>query len=107
MSAARPARRGAGAGAARRRGAGAALLELASPLARALQRELSVVYVESTRSLVAAALPFTQVLPHSGLQWLPLQPGDVEQGFRAHEARLRAADRRASRCAMRCAGRCA
>lgn len=68
---------------------GAALLELASPLARTLQRELSVVYVESTRSLVAAALPFTQVLPPSGRQWLPLQPGDVEQGFRAHAARLR------------------
>jgi hypothetical protein len=68
---------------------GAALLELASPLARVLQRELSVVYVESARSLVAAALPCTQVLAHSGLQWMPLQPGDVEQGFRAHEARLR------------------
>lgn len=68
---------------------GAALLELASPLARVLQRELSVVYVESSRSLVAAALPFTQVLAHSGLQWMPLQPGDVEQGFRAHQARLR------------------
>ena len=46
--------------------AGAALLELSSPLARVLQRELSVVYVESSRSLVAAALPFTQVLPRSG-----------------------------------------
>lgn len=68
---------------------GAELLELASPLAREMQRELSVVYVQSTRSLVAAALPFTQVLPHGGLQWMPLQPGDVEQGFRAHEARLR------------------
>ena len=68
---------------------GAALLELASPLARVLQRELSVVYVESSSSLVAAALPFTQVLARSGLQWLPLQPDDVEQGFRAHQARLR------------------
>lgn len=68
---------------------GAALLELASALARAQQRELAVVYVESARSLVAAALPFTQVLPPSGRQWMPLQPGDVEQGFRAHAARLR------------------
>jgi len=68
---------------------GAALLELASPLARALRRELSVVYVESTRSLVAAALPFAQVLAPSGHQWMPLQEGDVEQGFRAHVARLR------------------
>jgi hypothetical protein len=70
-------------------GAGAALLEISSTLARSLRRELSVVYVESTRSLVAAALPFTQVLPASGSRWLPLQPGDVEQGFRAHAARLR------------------
>ncbi|MBS1176107.1 MAG: hypothetical protein H6R06_519 [Proteobacteria bacterium] len=70
-------------------GAGAALLEISSTLARSLRRELSVVYVESTRSLVAAALPFTQVLPASGSRWLPLQPDDVEQGFRAHAARLR------------------
>jgi hypothetical protein len=68
---------------------GAALLELASPLARMLKRELSVIYVESSRSLVAAALPITRVLAHSRLQWMPLSPGDVEQGFRAHQARLR------------------
>lgn len=68
---------------------GAALLELASPLARALRRELSVVYVESTRSLGAAALPFAQVLAPDGRRWMPLQEGDVEQGFRAHVARLR------------------
>lgn len=70
-------------------GAGASLLEISSTLARSLRRGLSVVYVESTRSLLAAALPFTQVLPASGRRWLPLQPGDVEQGFRAHAARLR------------------
>lgn len=69
--------------------AGAALLEMSSTLARALQRELSVVYVESARSLVAAALPFTQVLAHAGRKWIPLQPQDVERGFRADEARLR------------------
>ena len=69
--------------------AGSAALELSSTLARALQRELSVVYVESARSLVAAALPFTQVLSHSGSGWVPLLPADVEQGFRAHAARLR------------------
>lgn len=70
-------------------GAGAALLEISSALARTMQRELSVVFVESTRSLRAATLPFAQVLPASGSQWRPLQPGDVEQGFRAHAARLR------------------
>jgi K+-sensing histidine kinase KdpD len=68
---------------------GAALLELASPLARALRRELSVVYVESTRSVVAAALPFAQVLPPGGGRWMPLHEGDVELGFRAQVARLR------------------
>jgi hypothetical protein len=82
-------------------GAGAALLEISSTLARALQRELSVVYVESARSLVAAALPFTQVLPASGTQWRTLSPDDVEQGFRAHAARLRdMAERLAARDAV-------
>jgi hypothetical protein len=69
--------------------AGAAALELSSTLAHALRRALSVVYVESARSLVAAALPFTQVLSHAGSGWVPLLPADVEQGFRAHAARLR------------------
>jgi hypothetical protein len=69
--------------------AGETLLELSCALARTLQRELTLVYVESARSLVAAALPITQVLPHAGLAWQPLRPQDVEQGFRAHAARLR------------------
>jgi hypothetical protein len=70
-------------------GAGAALLEISSTLAHALQRELSVVYVENARCLVAAALPFTQVLPASARQWQALDPVDVERGFRAHATRLR------------------
>lgn len=70
-------------------GAGAVLLEISTALARTMQRELSVVFVESAPSLRAATLPFAQVLPASGKQWQPLQPGDVEQGFRAHAARLR------------------
>jgi hypothetical protein len=69
--------------------AGSAVLELSSTLARTLQRRLSIVYVESARSLVAAALPIAQVLSHSGSRWVPLLPADVEQGFRAHAARLR------------------
>ncbi len=69
--------------------AGSAALELSSTLARTLQRRLSVVYVESARSLVAAALPFAQVLSHSGSRWVPLLPADVERGFRVHAARLR------------------
>ncbi len=69
--------------------AGSAALELSSTLARTLSRVLSVVYVESTRSLVAAALPFARVLSHSGSGWVPLLPVDVEQGFRSHAARLR------------------
>lgn len=69
--------------------AAAALLEWSSALARSLERELALVYVESTHSLLAAALPFTRVLAPRGGDWLPLSAGDVEQGFRAHVARLR------------------
>jgi hypothetical protein len=69
--------------------AGSAALELSSALARTLRRGLSVVYVESASSLGAAALPFTQVLSHSGSAWVPLLEADVERGFRAHAARLR------------------
>lgn len=69
--------------------AGRALLELSSTLAQAVQRDLSVVYVESAQSLVAAALPFTQVLSHATTQWVPLLPQDVEQGYRAQATRLR------------------
>jgi hypothetical protein len=67
----------------------APLVEWSAALARALQRELALVYVESTRSLVAAALPLTSVLAPGGRQWQPLSPPDVEQGFRAQAARLR------------------
>jgi len=69
--------------------AGVAALELSSALAQVLQRELAVVYVESARSLVAAGLPFTQVLSHAGSPWRAFSPQDVERGFRAHEAQLR------------------
>jgi hypothetical protein len=69
--------------------AGATLLALSSALAQALKRDLGLVFVENSRSLAAAALPFTQVLPHSGAGWVPLSTDDVEQGFRAHAARLR------------------
>ena len=70
-------------------GAGALLLEISSTLAHSLQRELSVVYVENIRSLRAAALPITQVLPAAGAQWRAFEPDDVELGFRTHAARLR------------------
>ena len=69
--------------------AGQAVLELSSALARAVQRDLAVVYVESAQSLVAAALPFAQVLSHAATQWVPLLPQDVEQGYRAQATRLR------------------
>jgi hypothetical protein len=70
--------------------AGAMVLEWSAALARALQRELAVVYVESTPALLAAALPFARVLGPQATQWAPLAPGDVELGFRAQAARLRA-----------------
>lgn len=69
--------------------AAAALLEWSSALARSLERELALVYVESTHSLLAAALPFARVLAPRGGDWLPLSASDVEQGFRAHVSRLR------------------
>lgn len=69
--------------------AGVAALELSSALARALQRELAVVYVQSARSLDAAGLPITQVLSHAAQSWRAFSTQDVERGFRVHEARLR------------------
>jgi hypothetical protein len=83
--------------------ASATLLEMSAALARMTQRDLAVVYVESSRALVAAALPFTQVLPPTGAQWVPLHAGDVEQGFRAQAARLRELTARiAARDALQC-----
>lgn len=65
------------------------LLEMSAALARLMQRELSVVYVESQHALHAAALPFAQVLAPQAAQWRALQPGEIEQGFKAQAARLR------------------
>ena len=82
--------------------AGEAVLALSSALARELECELAVVYVESAASVSAAALSVTQVLPHAGSPWLPLRPEDVEQGFRSHAARLRQlTERMAGRHALR------
>jgi hypothetical protein len=66
------------------------LIELSSALAQSLHRPLEVVYVESTAALLAAALPFTRVLAPGGAQWQSWQPHDVERGYRAEAARLRA-----------------
>lgn len=82
--------------------AGETVLALSSALARALESELAVVYVESAAALSAAELSVTQVLPHAGSPWLPLRPGDVEQGFRSHAERLRQlTERMAARHALR------
>ena len=82
--------------------AGETVLTLSSALARELECELAVVYVESAASVSAAALSVTQVLPHAAASWLPLQPDDVEQGFRSHAARLRQlTERLAGRHALR------
>jgi hypothetical protein len=69
---------------------GALVIEWSAALAHTLQRELALVYVESTPALGAAALPGTQVLAHAGAQWAPFTPPDVERGFRAQAQRLRA-----------------
>jgi hypothetical protein len=68
---------------------GAAIIEWSALLARALRRELELVYVESTQALLAAALPQTRVLAHAGAHWQPFAPTDVERGFRAQVERLR------------------
>ncbi|HET7526537.1 MAG TPA: hypothetical protein VFK10_11400 [Burkholderiaceae bacterium] len=69
--------------------AAAAPLAWSSALARALQRELQVVYVERTAVLAAAALPITQALAHAAAVWMPYGPADIERGFRLQVARLR------------------
>jgi len=46
--------------------AGELVLALSSALARELDCELAVVYVESAASVSAAELAVTQVLPHAG-----------------------------------------
>ena len=76
--------------------AGESVLEPSSLLARLLRRELAVVYVESAVSLLAAALPFAQVLTRSTGAWQPFAPADVEQAFRAQAARLRQLAERAA-----------
>jgi hypothetical protein len=92
--------------------AAADVIELSSALAHRLQRPLEVVYVESLPALVAAALPFTQVLPatqalaEGHAQWSAFAPQDVESGYRAQAARLReiaarATTRRAVRWSLR------
>jgi len=65
------------------------VIEMSSAIAHQLQRPLELVYVESTAALLAAALPFAQVLAHGGVGWTPLVPQDVERGYRAQAARLR------------------
>ncbi|MBL8344244.1 MAG: hypothetical protein JNN03_02300 [Rubrivivax sp.] len=69
---------------------GAVLIECSAALARALGRELAVVQVQSTLALQAAALPQTRVLAHAGAPWAAFAPQDVERGWRAQTARLRA-----------------
>jgi hypothetical protein len=66
------------------------VVELSSALAQQLQRPLEIVYVESAAALLAAALPVTRVLAPGGAGWQPFAPQDVERGYRAQEARLRA-----------------
>lgn len=69
--------------------AAASALEMSSALAHTLQRELTVVYVESLTPLVAASLGVTQVLAHPGATWAPLAARDIELGYRLQAARLR------------------
>jgi hypothetical protein len=67
----------------------AAPLQWSSALARALHRDLLVVYVESASVLSAAAIPITQALAHAGARWAPYGPADIERGYRIQQGRLR------------------
>lgn len=64
------------------------VIEVSTALAQVLRRPLEVVYVESVPALIAASLPFTQVLAEGGAQWHRLEPVDVELGYRAQAERL-------------------
>jgi hypothetical protein len=68
---------------------GAALIECGAALAHRLHRALTLVYVENTMALHAAALPQVQALAHTGATWQPFAAEDVERGWRAQTARLR------------------
>jgi nucleotide-binding universal stress UspA family protein len=70
--------------------AGAAVIDCSAALAQALQRELALVYVESTLAWQAAALPIAQVLSPAGAAWSPFDPQDLERSWRAQAARMRA-----------------
>lgn len=72
------------------------LVETSCALAQLVQRELQLVYVESAAALAAATLPATRVLAQGAQAWAPLAPEDVERGWRAQAARLRALAERAS-----------
>lgn len=67
--------------------AAAAPLAWSAVLARALQRELLVVQVESEPALAAAALPATRVLAHPGAEWAPFDLRDVERAYRVQRTR--------------------
>lgn len=73
----------------------AALLDASCALARLMQRELQLVFVESSAALAAASLPVTRVLARSAPHWAPLAPEDVERGWRAQAARVRSLAERA------------
>jgi hypothetical protein len=86
--------------------AATALLDASSALAQLTGRELQLVYVESVAALTAATLPTTRVLAPAAHAWAPLEPRDVELGWRAQAARLhtladRAMARRSVRWTMR------
>jgi hypothetical protein len=74
----------------------ARVLEWSASLALTLERELSVICVESTAALVAASLPFTRVLAPAGAEWSAFDLPDVERAYRAQAGRLRQLAERAA-----------
>lgn len=74
----------------------ARIIEWSASLALTLKREFDVISVESTAALVAASLPFTQVLGSATGRWTPFAETDIERAYRAQAERLRALAARAA-----------
>lgn len=75
-----------------------AALEHAARLAQRAKAELHAMFIEDARLMEAAALPFTRQINLSSGALAPLDPGKVEEEFRALAARAR-------RCLQELAGR--
>lgn len=66
------------------------VLDAGCVLAQLLRLELQLVFVEDAAVLAAAELSVTRVLAQGSRTWMPFAAVDVERGWRAQAARMRA-----------------